>query len=172
MVQWMNEEKSTPGKKGCRSRKNSWLSYSSPFLSHLSMRKLQLLRSSDHGGGWACFHTPLSLRSKSEMHLVGESVATGCCTGDQHSSSIRSTVHYKCTKSPVRARYWSYAVRRSYLARSPASTMHSAWIAEMAMHDDDGPVNFERWRWKELTYIARKLAFFPLFISHVLHRDL
>ena len=60
------------------------------------MRELQLICSSDHR---AFFHTLISLRPKSDMHSVGESAATGRCTGGKHSSNIQSTVFHRRTKS-------------------------------------------------------------------------
>ena len=48
------------------------------------------------------FHTPTSLRSKSDMHSNGESIAIRCCTMGKDSSVWR-TVHRRSTKLPARA---------------------------------------------------------------------
>ena len=74
------------------------------------------------------------------MHSVGESVATGCSTVQVFAAPYIIGVQSR----PLEPDSWSYAVWRSYLARSPTSTMHSARIAEMAMPDDDGPAYFVR----------------------------
>ena len=103
------------------------------------MRKLQ---SSDYRGHELSF---IRVGSKTDIHSVGESVAKRYCTG------VKTVLVFGIPYFVgVQSRRWSRALGRMLYdvhtchTHTPTSTMHSACIAEMAMHDEHGPAYFGR----------------------------
>ena len=97
--------------------------------------------SSDYRGHELSF---IRVGSKTDIHSVGESVAKRYCTGVKTVLVFGIPYFVGVQSRPLEPGSWSYAVRRSYLTHTPTSTMHSACIAEMAMHNENGPVYFGR----------------------------
>ena len=96
-----------------------------------------------------------------------------CFSGGEDSSLWR-TIHHRSTKSPARPTKlgsWSYEVRRSYLARSPA-TIQPNWLCRTMMV----LTRRKRWPWAYAKEI--ETTFFALWcrerdsnLLHFLYRD-